>query len=122
MRPRIDRDIANHVFNITYLVDDGPRVYVERIDIVGNEKTRDFVIRREFDFAEGDPFNRSMISRGKTNIEALGFFKQVDVDVTSGSAPDRAVITVVGGRAVDRRLRRDRRLLDRRTASSAKCR
>lgn len=94
VRPRIDRDIANRVFNITYLVDDGPRIYVERIDIVGNEKTRDFVIRREFDFAEGDPFNRSMISRGKSNIEALGFFKEVRVDVTNGSAPDRAVITV----------------------------
>jgi outer membrane protein insertion porin family len=94
VRPRIDRDVANHVFNITYLVDDGPRIYVERIDIIGNEKTRDFVIRREFEFAEGDPFNRSMVSRGKTNIEALGFFKQVDVNVTPGSAPDRAVITV----------------------------
>ena len=78
VRPRIDRDVANHVFNITYLVDDGPRIYVERIDIIGNEKTRDFVIRRELEFAEGDPFNRSMVSRGKTNIEALGFFKQVD--------------------------------------------
>jgi outer membrane protein insertion porin family len=94
VRPRIDRDIANRVFNVTYLVDDGPKIYVERIDIVGNEKTRDFVIRREFEFAEGDPFNRSMVSRGKSNVEALGYFKTVNVDVTQGSAPDRAVITV----------------------------
>ena len=84
VRPRIDRDVANQRFNVTYLVDEGPRVYVERINITGNDKTRDFVIRRELDFAEGDPFNRSMVQRGKTNIEALGFFKTVNVDLAAG--------------------------------------
>ena len=112
VRPRIDRDVANHVFNITYLVDDGPRIYVERIDITGNEKTRDFVIRRELEFAEGDPFNRSMVSRGKTNIEALGFFKQVNVDVDAGQRARPGGHHHRRGRAVDRRLRRHRRLLD----------
>src|SRR5690606_30662401 len=65
VRPRINRNVANNTFEVTYLVDEGPRVYIERIDISGNTKTRDFVIRRELGFAEGDPFNRSMISRGK---------------------------------------------------------
>lgn len=94
VRPRIDRDIVNHIFNVTYLVDEGPRVYVERIDITGNDKTRDFVIRRELDFAEGDPFNRAMVVRGKTNIEKLGYFSQVRVDVQPGSAPDKVVISI----------------------------
>ena len=94
VRPRLDRDVANHRFNITYLVDDGPRVYVERINITGNQKTRDFVIRRELDFGEGDPFNRSMVQRGKSNVEALGFFETVDIGLEPGSAPDKVVINI----------------------------
>lgn len=94
VRPRLDRDVANHRFNITYLVDEGPRVYVERINITGNQKTRDFVIRRELDFGEGDPFNRSMVQRGKTNIEALGFFETVEIGLEPGSAPDKVSINI----------------------------
>jgi len=94
VRPRIDRDVATSTFNVTYLIDQGARVYVERINITGNDKTRDAVIRRELDFGEGDPFNRSMVSRGKSNIEKLGFFKAVNVDFAQGSAPDKVIINV----------------------------
>lgn len=95
VRPRIDRDVANSTFNVTYLVDEGARVYIERINISGNTKTRDAVIRRELDFGEGDPFNRSMVQRGKTRIEALGFFKVVTLDLQPGSAPDKVVMNIV---------------------------
>lgn len=94
VRPRIDRDVATSTFNVTYLVDQGARVYVERINITGNDKTRDAVIRRELDFGEGDPFNRSIVSRGKSNIEKLGFFKTVNLDFAPGSAPDKVVINI----------------------------
>jgi len=94
VRPRLDRDVANKTFNVTYLVDEGPRVYVERVNITGNQKTRDFVIRRELEFAEGDPFNRSVVLRGKRSIEALGFFKTVDVSTEPGSAADKVVINI----------------------------
>lgn len=94
VRPRIDRDIASNTFNITYLVDEGARIYVERINITGNDKTRDYVIRREFDFAEGDPFNRTMVTRGRAAIEALGFFSNVQITSAPGSAPDRVVLNV----------------------------
>ncbi|UJQ94958.1 outer membrane protein assembly factor BamA [Mariluticola halotolerans] len=94
VRPRVERDVASHTFNITYLVDEGARIYVERVNILGNEKTRDFVIRRELGFAEGDPFNRSIISRGKTAIEDLGFFSSVDVSTSPGSAADKIVIDI----------------------------
>src|SRR5690606_17970792 len=70
------------------------RVYIERIEITGNSKTRDFVIRRELEFAEGDPFNRSMVQRSKTAIEALGFFKTVSIDLQPGSAADRVSILI----------------------------
>lgn len=94
VRPRVDRDVANSTFNVTYLVDEGARVYVERINISGNTKTRDAVIRRELDFGEGDPFNRSMVQRGKSRIEGLGFFKVVNLDLQPGSAPDKVVINI----------------------------
>lgn len=94
VRPRLDRDVTNRIFNVTYLVDEGPRVYVERVNITGNNKTRDFVIRRELGFAEGDPFNRSIVQRGKVAIEALGFFDRVDIGMEPGSAADKVVINI----------------------------
>jgi len=94
VRPRLERDIANRTFKVTYLVDEGARIYVERINITGNDKTRDFVIRRELEFGEGDPFNRSMVSRGRQNILDLGYFSAVDVTTQPGSAPDQVVINV----------------------------
>lgn len=94
VRPRLVRDAATNTFQVTYLVDEGPRVYVERVNITGNNKTRDFVIRRELGFAEGDPFNRSVLQRGKTAVEALGFFDRVDVGMEQGTAPDKVVINI----------------------------
>lgn len=94
VRPRIDRDAASGLFHVTYLVDEGARIYVERINIFGNEKTRDFVIRRELGFAEGDPFNRSIVSRGKNAVEALGFFTTVSLTTETGSSADKIIINV----------------------------
>ncbi|MDB5537965.1 MAG: bamA [Devosia sp.] len=94
VRARLDRDVTNRKFNVTYLVDEGPRVYVERINITGNTKTRDFVVRRELEFAEGDPFNRSMVVRGRTAIQNLGFFSAVDITTQAGSSPDKVVINI----------------------------
>jgi outer membrane protein insertion porin family len=94
VRARLDRDEANGTFNITYLVDEGPRVYVERINVTGNTKTRDFVIRRELEFAEGDPFNRALVVRGRQEIEELGYFSTVEVTTAPGSSPDKVVINV----------------------------
>jgi outer membrane protein insertion porin family len=94
VRARLDRDVANRKFNVTYLVDEGPRVYVERINITGNTKTRDFVIRRELEFAEGDPFNRSMVVRGRTHIQDLGYFTAVDITTQAGSSADKVVINI----------------------------
>ncbi|WP_224702580.1 outer membrane protein assembly factor BamA [Devosia aquimaris] len=94
VRARLERDAANGTFKVTYLVDEGPRVYVERINITGNDKTRDFVIRRELEFAEGDPFNRALVIRGRNNIQALDFFSAVNVTTAPGSAPDKVVVNV----------------------------
>jgi outer membrane protein insertion porin family len=95
VRPRVERDPANGTFSVTYLVDEGQHLYVERINITGNEKTRDFVIRRELPFAEGDPFNRALVTQGKQNIEALGFFSRVGFSVEQGSASDKLILNIV---------------------------
>lgn len=92
--PRGNRDIAGHTIGISYTVDPGERAYVERIEIRGNTRTRDYVIRREFDFNEGDAFNQSMIARAKSRLEALGFFTSVSISTAQGSASDRVVIIV----------------------------
>jgi outer membrane protein insertion porin family len=94
VRPRVERDAATGIFNVTFLVDEGQHLYVERINITGNTKTRDFVIRRELNFAEGDPFNRALVTQGKSNIEALGFFSKVDVTAEPGSAADKVILNI----------------------------
>ena len=78
----------------SFTVDDGPKVYIERIDIVGNTRTRDYVIRREFDIGEGDPYNHAMIERGERRLNNLGFFKKVHISNRPGSSPDRVIVTV----------------------------
>lgn len=92
--PRGNRDFGTNTVGISYVVDQGERAYVERIDVRGNTRTRDYVIRREFDIAEGDAFNQTMISRAKRRLEALGYFETVNISTTQGSAPDRVVIVV----------------------------
>ncbi|MBN9333254.1 outer membrane protein assembly factor BamA [Devosia sp.] len=94
VRARLDRDVASGTFNVTYLVDEGARIYVERINITGNTKTRDFVIRRELAFGEGDPFNRSMVIRGRDSIQGLGYFSKVEVTTAPGSSPDKVVLNI----------------------------
>ncbi len=92
--PRVKRDPDTHTIDVTFNVKEGPRVYVERIDITGNVRTLDKVIRREFRLLEGDAFNTSRLQRSEQRIKNLGFFKKVDVTNTPGSAPDKTVITV----------------------------
>jgi outer membrane protein insertion porin family len=95
VRPRFDRDPTTQTINITYVIDEGPRVYIERINIVGNYRTEDQVIRRQFRLAEGDAYNRLLIEAARKRLRSLGFFKTVDIQTEPGSAPDRVVINVV---------------------------
>jgi outer membrane protein insertion porin family len=94
IRPDVNRNRDAKTIDVTFQVQEGPRVYVERIDIVGNVRTLDYVLRREFRLVEGDAFNTSKLRRSEQRIKALGFFKKVDVTNTQGSAPDKTVITV----------------------------
>ena len=91
---RLDRDPKKKTVNITFSINEGPKVYVERIDIKGNARTLDSVIRREFRLVEGDAFNSSKLQRTKQRLTNLGFFANVDVKTLPGSTPDKTVIEV----------------------------
>jgi outer membrane protein insertion porin family len=94
IRPRLQRDPDSRKVNIVFEVDEGPRVFVERIDVIGNTSTVDPVIRREMQLAEGDSFNRILIERSQAQIRRLGFFKEVEITERAGSQPDRAIVEV----------------------------
>ncbi|MGQ3675752.1 outer membrane protein assembly factor BamA [Xanthobacter sp. TB0139] len=94
VRPRGDRDFASKQINLLFVVEEGPRVYVERIEIRGNTRTRDWVIRREFDLGEGDAYNRVLVNRAERRLRNLGYFKTVRVTNEPGSAPDRVILVV----------------------------
>lgn len=92
--PKLDKNPATRKVNITYIANEAPRVYVERINITGNVRTLDEVIRREFRIAEGDPFSASKLKRSEQRIRNLGFFEKVNIATTPGTTQDRATINV----------------------------
>ena len=94
VRPRATPDVASRSISIVYAIDEGPRVYIERINVIGNVRTKDYVIRREFRLAEGDAFNPLMVDRAKKRLQALGLFKSVEVKRRPGSAQDRVSLDV----------------------------
>jgi len=94
IHPRGDRDAAAKTVALSFVVEEGPRVYIERINIRGNTRTRDYVIRREFDVGEGDAYNHVLIEKGERRLNQLGFFRTVHVTSTPGSSPDRVVVNV----------------------------
>ncbi|NWG54536.1 MAG: outer membrane protein assembly factor BamA [Hydrogenophilaceae bacterium] len=94
IRPRVERHPETQTVDIVFEVNEGPRVFIERIDIVGNSRTLDRVIRREMRVAEGDSFNRILLDRSRSRIRALGFFKEVEIEEQPGSQPDRSAVQV----------------------------
>jgi outer membrane protein insertion porin family len=94
IRPRIDRDREKKTINVVFEITEGPRVFVERIDITGNVRTLDKVIRREFQIIEGDAFNAARLRRSRQRLQNLDFFEKVEVEEVPGSEPDKAVIKV----------------------------
>jgi outer membrane protein insertion porin family len=94
VRPRGDRNAQALTVDLGFIVEEGPRAYVERINIRGNTRTRDNVIRREFDLAEGDAYNRALVDRAERRLKNLNYFKSVKITNEPGSAPDRVVLNV----------------------------
>src|SRR4051794_264800 len=94
VRPRGDRNFEQHTVSIVFSIDEGPRTYIERINIRGNTRTRDYVIRREFDLSEGDAYNRALVDRAERRLKNLDFFKSVKIVTEPGSSTDRVILIV----------------------------
>src|SRR5258708_3541918 len=94
VRPRGDRNFEQHTVSIVFTVDEGPGTYIERINIRGNTRTRDYVIRREFDLSEGDAYNRALVDRAERRLKNLDFFKSVKIVTEPGSSSDRVILIV----------------------------
>jgi outer membrane protein insertion porin family len=94
VRPRGDRNFEAHTVSIVFGIDEGPRTYIERINVRNNTRTRDYVIRREFDISEGDAYNRALVDRAERRLKNLDFFKTVKVTTEPGSSSDRVILNV----------------------------
>jgi outer membrane protein insertion porin family len=94
VRPRGDRNFEAHTVSVVFSIDEGPRTYIERINIRGNTRTRDYVIRREFDISEGDAYNRALVDRAERRLKNLDFFKNVKITTEPGSSSDRVILLV----------------------------
>ena len=92
--PRTTRDADARRIDVAFVIEQGPRTFVERIEIHGNTRTRDYVIRREFDIAEGDAYNKTLIDRAERRLKNLNYFKTVKITRQPGSVPDRVVLDV----------------------------
>ncbi len=94
VRPKAEADPVTHKIAMDYVIEEGPRIYIERINVTGNTRTKDYVIRREFRVAEGDAYNPLMIDQAKKRLKNLGLFKDVDVKRRPGPAQDRVILDV----------------------------
>jgi outer membrane protein insertion porin family len=92
--PQTQLDAETHEVDVIVPVERGPLVHFERIEFRGNSKTRDKVLRRELEVAEGDLFSETKLDKSKRRITALGYFERVDVSTEQGSAPDKVVIYI----------------------------
>jgi outer membrane protein insertion porin family len=94
VRPGGDRNFEAHTVSVVFNIDEGPRTYIERITIRGNNRTRDYVIRREFDLSEGDAYNRALVDRAERRLKNLDYFKSVKITTEPGSSSDRVILIV----------------------------
>jgi outer membrane protein insertion porin family len=94
VRPRGDRNFETRQISVLFVVEEGARAYIERINVRGNTRTRDYVIRREFDISEGDAYNKVLVDRAERRLKNLGYFKTVKITSEPGSSADRIILNV----------------------------
>ncbi len=94
VRPSGERNFEARTVAIVFSIDEGPRTYIERINVRGNTRTRDYVIRREFDISEGDAYNRALVDRAERRLKNLDYFKTVKITTEPGSSSDRVILNV----------------------------
>jgi len=94
IEPIIKKDHQNHTINLQFLINETPRIYIDQINITGNTRTIDEVIRRELRIKEGDPYNTIKINRSKQRLENLGFFEKVDFNIQRINDTDKVILQI----------------------------
>ena len=94
VRPSAERNVEKHTIDIIFNINEGQKVFVENINISGNNRTLDEVIRREMLMSEGDPFNGARLKKSEQRLKDLGFFETVTAKPVPGSTPDKTNIDV----------------------------
>ncbi|MGI9501358.1 MAG: outer membrane protein assembly factor BamA, partial [Geminicoccaceae bacterium] len=94
IEPDLEKRPDEQTIDLTYVINEGARVYIERIDVIGNVRTLDELVRREFRLSEGDAFNTALLRRSRQRIQNLGYFEKVDLRTLPGSAPDKTRIEI----------------------------
>lgn len=92
--PDVNRNRDAGTIDLIFNINESPRVYVERINIDGNVRTLDKVVRRQIELVEGDPFNRTLLGKSEQKIKDLGYFGKVDVKTLPGTTPDKTIVDV----------------------------
>ncbi|MDI9409125.1 MAG: outer membrane protein assembly factor BamA [Candidatus Pacebacteria bacterium] len=92
IEPKITKNSQYYTLDIDYTIKETPKSYIEKINILGNVRTLDSVIRREFRLAEGDAFNTTRVNRSEQRVRNLGFFSAAEVTSAPGSTPDRSIL------------------------------
>jgi len=94
VRKQVDRDPISLTIDVTFVIEQGPRVYVERINIYGNVRTFEYVIRRELLVSEGDAYNKQLVEQTRKRLEGKPYFKKVDIATEQGSERDRVILNI----------------------------
>ena len=92
--PKMDQHAATRVVDVTLEIAEGPEVYVERINVAGNVRSQDKILRREIPMVEGDLFTLQKLQRARQRLVNLGYFETVNVTTQPGSDKTRIVVNV----------------------------
>ena len=92
VNPLVHTDPKSRTLTLTLDVVQGPQVYIQRVDITGNTRTEDKVIRRELTVAEGDGYNQTKIDKSTQNLKDLGFFKDQKITTSPGTTPQQVIL------------------------------
>ncbi len=94
VNPELERNVADSTMVLTFRIKEGARVFVDKINISGNTRTDDDVIRREFRIDEGDAFNAAKIRASRRNVENLDYFSKVDIQTVPSDDSNKADVNV----------------------------
>ena len=94
INPQIALDVPNRKVNITFEITEGPEVFVERINISGNTRSQEKILRREIPMHEGDLFTTQKLARAKQKLSNLNYFEKVETRTTPGSSKDKIVVNI----------------------------